>query len=356
MNAATAPLTTAASPPPAAGVAMVSVDALTKAFPVRRGWAEMVTRPLQRPERVTVVNRVSFEVGPAEFFGLLGANGAGKTTLFRMLSTQLLPDGGTATIAGHDVVRNARDVRAALTPVGADERSLNWRLTARENLDLFAALYGVPRRLAHDRVSELLAVVELEDAGAKMVGTFSSGMKQRLLIARALLPRPRVLLLDEPTRSLDPISARRFRQFLRDEIAGRQQCTVLLATHNAEEAFDLCERVAVLDRGRLVAVGGVQELVGEVRDDRYRFMVREGHAESAERLMRAVNLAATQLPAEHGSSGWAVLEVGVPDGPDGVAEVTARLAHAGVDVAGVERRPITLADLLERIVRLRGGS
>src|SRR5690606_29801528 len=140
----------------------------------------------------------------------------------------------------------------------------------------------------------------------------------------------------------------RFRQFLRDEIAGRQQCTVLLATHNAEEAFDLCERVAVLDRGRLVAVGGVQELVGEVRDDRYRFMVREGHAESAERLMRAVNLAATQLPAEHGSSGWAVLEVGVPDGPDGVAEMTARLAHAGVDVAGVERRPITLADLLER--------
>src|SRR5690606_10731394 len=166
-----------------------------------------LTRPWHRPEPVTVVDHVSFDVNTAEFFGLLGANGAGKTTLFRMLGTQLLPDGGTAQIDGRDIVRESRAVRELLTPVVADERSLNWRLTASENLDLFATLYGIPREQRRARVRELLERVELHEAGSKMVGTFSSGMKQRLLIARALLPNPRVLLLDEPTRSLDAVSA-----------------------------------------------------------------------------------------------------------------------------------------------------
>ncbi len=356
MSTLTAPVSASRAPRDgrAAAHAIVSVDAVTKSFAARRGWRDLLTRPFRRAERVTVVDRVSFEVGPSEFFGLLGANGAGKTTLFRMLSTQLLPDSGTAHIDGCDVVRDPRAVRSLLTPVVADERSLNWRLTARENLELFAALYGVPRSALHARVSELLDVVELSDAGSKMVGMFSSGMKQRLLIARALLPRPRVLLLDEPTRSLDPISARRFRQFLRDEIAGRQQCTVLLATHNAEEAFELCDRVAVLDRGRLLAVGSVAQLAGEVRDDRYRVTVRAAHVAAAERGLAAIAADLRRID-ERDADGWCVLELTIAGGPDGAAEVVARLARAGVDVAGLERRPLTLADLLERIVQRKAG-
>ena len=336
--------------------AIVTVRELSKAFPVRRGWSEIARRPWRRAGRVTVVDRVSFDVGPAEFFGLLGANGAGKTTLFRMLSTQLLPDGGTARIAGCDIVRNPREVRSLLTPVVADERSLNWRLTARENLELFAALYAVPRNRVRERVTQLLEAVELHEAGTKMVGTFSSGMKQRLLIARALLPKPRVLLLDEPTRSLDPVSARRFRQFLREEIAGRQGCTVLLATHNAEEAFELCDRVAVLDRGRLLAVGRVEELMGEVRDDRYRMTVRAGQVDLAVRTLGEMGRAGVRELEGRGPEGWAVLELPIPGGPGGAADVVSRLSRAGIDVAGVEHRPLTLADLLERMVRLKAGS
>ena len=336
--------------------AIVSVRSLSKAFPVRRSWGEFLARPWRRPERVTVVDRVSFEVRPAEFFGLLGANGAGKTTLFRMLSTQLLPDSGTALVAGCDILRNPREVRERLTPVVADERSLNWRLTARENLELFAALYGVPRNQVRGRVTELLEAVELHEAGSKMVGTFSSGMKQRLLIARALLPRPRVLLLDEPTRSLDPISARRFRQFLREEIAGRQGCTVLLATHSAEEAFDLCDRVAVLDRGRLLAVGPVEALMGEVRDDRYRLTIRTAQVDTAVRTLDSSGLTEAQLLEGRGPEGWTVVELSIPGGPDGAADAVARLSRAGVDVAGVEHRALTLADLLERIVRMKAGA
>ena len=340
----------------AAADAVLSVRGLTKTFPVRRGWVDTLRRPFARAERTTVVDDVSFDVGRAEFFGLLGANGAGKTTLFRMLGTQLLPDSGTATIAGADVVRSPHAVRRLLTPVVADERSLNWRLTARENLELFAVLYGVARDRMASRVAELLETVELHDTGSKMVGTFSSGMKQRLLIARALLPQPRVLLLDEPTRSLDPVSARRFRRFLQEEIAGRQQCTVLLATHNAEEAFELCNRVAVLDRGKLLAIGGVDELMGQVRDDRYLLTLRATQHDAAIRLLERSPAHGVRVLHDRGAPGWSVLELQVPGGADGAAAIVSRLAGTGMDVAGLEHRAVTLADLLERIVRMKAGS
>jgi len=340
----------------AAGSTTISVDGLTKAFPVRRTWRDLAAHPFRRADLTTVVDGVRFEVAGSEFFGLLGANGAGKTTLFRMLSTQLLPDSGSATIGGYDVVREPGMVRRLLTPVVADERSLNWRLSARENLELFAELYDIPKNRVRSRIDELLEAVELQDTGPKMVGTFSSGMKQRLLIARALLPQPRVLLLDEPTRSLDPVSARRFRHFLRDEIAGRQGCTVLLATHSAEEAFDLCNRVAVLDRGRLLAVGRVHDLMGAVRDDRYRLTVRESQYDTARRSLEASGIDVLQRLDEQEIEGWIVVEVAIGAGPDGVADTVSRLAHTGIDVAGVEHRPITLADLLERMVTLKAGS
>jgi len=360
MNATTAsvaePTVARTSPSPSSTEAVVRVCGLTKSFPERRGWKDLLLRPFRPARTVTVVNDVSFDVMPSEFFGLLGANGAGKTTLFRMLSTQLLPDSGTAFIAGREVVRDAAAVQGLLTPVAADERSLNWRLTARENLELFAALYGIAPDAAARRVSELLDIVELSDTGSKMVGTFSSGMKQRLLIARALLPQPRVLLLDEPTRSLDPISARRFRRFLREEIAGRQQCTVLLATHNAEEAFELCDRVAVLDRGRLMAVGRVDELVELVHDDTYRLTVRESHIAQFGRTLQKLDRDWKRV-AVSDDADWAIVEIRIAGGPAAAAELLAKLTAAHIDVASLERRPLTLADLLERIVsRERDGS
>ncbi|MEX1184573.1 MAG: ABC transporter ATP-binding protein [Gemmatimonadota bacterium] len=335
-----------------ASTAIVQVAGLTKTFANRRGWQEMLLKPWQRAERTTVLDHVSFEVHPAEFFGLLGANGAGKTTLFRILGAQLLPDTGSAVVAGYDVERDPRAVKSLLTPVVADERSLNWRLTARENLELFAALYGVERASVADRVASLLETVELHETGTKMVGTFSSGMKQRLLIARALLAQPRVLLLDEPTRSLDPVSARRFRRFLQEEIAGRQQCTVLLATHNADEAFELCNRVAVLDRGRLLAVGRVEDLMDRVRDDHYRITVRESDVAAVRRAVPAGVTTDLVVLEDRGAPGWTVLDVSIEGGPDGAAELVARLTRAGVSVAGMEHRPLALADLLERTVRL----
>ena len=337
--------------PHPASDAVVRVEGLSKRFPVRRTVADVVRHPRARRWQESVRD-VRFDVGAGEFFGLLGPNGAGKTTLFKMLATLVIPDAGTATIAGHDVVRHPDRVRRVLTPVIADERSLNWRLSAAENLRLFAALHGLPRRAADTRVGELLATVGLDEAGEKLAGQFSSGMRQRLLVARALLARPRVLLLDEPTRSLDPIGARAFRRFLQDDIVGRHGCTVLLATHTAEEALGLCDRVAVLDRGRLLAVGPARALAEEVGDERYTVLTSTPDHPAFVALERR---GALRLLGRRPSdvAGWTTVELDVPGGAEASARVARALVEEGVVLARLERTALPLADLLERVVARR---
>jgi ABC-2 type transport system ATP-binding protein len=330
-----------------AATSAVSVEGLTKRFAVRRTWAEAIRTPFSREMRAALAD-VDLQVGHGEFVGLLGPNGAGKTTLFKILSTLILPDAGHASVLGHDVVRHPAETREVLSPVIADERSLHWRLNAVENLRLFAALHGFRSVEGTRRIGELLALVGLETTGAQLVGTFSSGMRQRLLIARALLARPRVLLLDEPTRSLDPVSARNLRLFLREELAGRQGCAVLLATHSAEEAFGVCDRVAVLDRGRLLTAGSVERLAADVGDERYRVWTRDAcHA-----AWDAIAGRGARVHVNDGASddGWTRVDVEIPGGLDDAAHVLDVLTCAGVRIARFERAPLTLAELLDRIV------
>lgn len=333
--------------------AIVSASGLTKRFAVRRGWRDTLLRP-RGGTRTTVVDGVTFDVRDGEIFGLLGQNGAGKTTIFKMLTTLILPDGGTATVAGNDVVHQPTAVRRVLAPVIANERSLYWRLSARENVRLFAGLQGLAGRAARAEEARVLGVVGLTDTGDKMVGEFSSGMRQRLLIARALLASPRVLLLDEPTRSLDPISARDFRRFLRDTVVREQGCTVLLATHDADEVWELCDRVGVLERGRLLEVGETTVLRHRAGTDRFRAWVRAADAASAE--ARAARAGAS--PVRRGpsaESGWVELEFDIPGGPDAAARVLLAVGDGAASVARFERVSPSLADVIERVVSGRGA-
>ncbi len=326
----------------------VVLDGISKSFPVRRTWGEMARHPLLRP-RAPVLQNVSLAVAQGEFFGLLGPNGAGKTTLFKMLATLVLPDEGTATVGGFDVVAESSKVRSVLAPVIADERSLYWRLTAFQNLELFAKLQGLRGAAIRTRVNEVLEVVGLSDTKVKIVAAFSSGMKQRLLIARALVAQPRVLLLDEPTRSLDPISARGFRTFLRDEISGRQGCTVLLATHSADEVLELCNRVAVLDHGRLLATGTTTSLARDLGEERYALFTRDAaHPALAAMVQRGVVGALTVRGDE---DGWSRIDMELSGGMERAAQVVATLVEQGVIVARFEKVPLPLADLIDRIVR-----
>jgi ABC-2 type transport system ATP-binding protein len=328
----------------------ISIVGMSKRFPVRRSLSATVRAPFARETRLALAD-IDLEVNQGEFVGLLGPNGAGKTTLFKVLSTLVLPDAGRAAVLGLDVVRHPASTRRLLAPVIADERSLHWRLSAVENLKLFSALHGVPRGEVDGRVRELLALVGLDATPTQLVGTFSSGMKQRLLIARALLARPRVLLLDEPTRSLDPISARALRAFLRDELVRRHGCTVLLATHSADEAFGLCDRVAVLDRGRLLAMGPAEQLAHEVGDARYRAWTRD----AAHPAWQALTDRGAVVHASGGlvEDGWTRVDVDVAGGLDEAARVLDLLTCAGVRIARFERAPLTLAELLDRIVGRR---
>ncbi|MFD7712645.1 ABC transporter ATP-binding protein [Streptomyces sp. NPDC059785] len=199
----------------------------------------------------TALDGVDLRVDTGEVFGLLGPNGAGKTTLSRILSTLLLPTSGRVLVCGHDAVSEPRAVRARVGLVLGGERGLYGRLSAHRNLEYWAALCRVPRRVARERIDWLLSDLGLADRAHEPVESFSRGMLQRVHLGRALVADPPVLILDEPTSGMDPNAAAAFRQrvrALRD--AGK---TVLLTTHDMAEAEELCTRVAFIDRGRILA-------------------------------------------------------------------------------------------------------
>lgn len=324
----------------------LQVTGIRKRFVQRRPLVETLRAPMAR-QHVEALRGMSFSVRMGEFYGLLGANGAGKTTLMKIIATLLVPDEGSVRVGGRDAEREAKDVRDLVSIALASERGLYWRLSAWENLRLFAELNGLPAGQVRERVDNALATVGLSDARHRMVREFSSGMMQRILIARALLTEPQLLLLDEPTRSLDPISAREFRRFLRDELAVRRQCAVLLATHNADEAFDLCDRVAVLDRGALVAEGTARDLASDVLGSRHVLETIGGDHGTLESLVRDGRLEI--LDRQMQGAGWRFV-LRVPTGDHEASAILRELVHGGVEVASFSRETTSLADLIEGVL------
>ena len=204
------------------------------------------------------VDNLTLEVQAGEIFGFLGHNGAGKTTTVRLLNGVLEPTSGGAQVLGLDPQTEGPALRAR-TGVLTETPSLEERLTARENLSIYADLYNVPLADVAERVNSLLAEFELADRADEKVGGYSKGMKQRLALARALLHKPDVLFLDEPTAALDPVAARHVHSLV-ENLARREGCTVFLCTHNLVEAQKLCDRVAVMEHGQLVALGTPADL------------------------------------------------------------------------------------------------
>ena len=212
----------------------------------------------RRSKEVEAVRAVSFTIEPGELFGLLGPNGAGKTTTIKMLITLLIQTAGSARVLGLDVVKDAREVRKRIGYVFGGERGVYERLSGYDNLRYFAELYGIPPKLQKPRIEELLELVGLKGREHERAEGYSRGMKQRLHVARGLLHDPEVLFLDEPTIGLDPVGARELRSTIASLTAAGK--TILLTTHYMFEADALCDRIAVISKGKIVAEGTPADL------------------------------------------------------------------------------------------------
>ena len=227
--------------------------AAIEAHELRRTYRTHTGTIRRRTKEIEAVRGVSFAIEPGELFGLLGPNGAGKTTTIKMLITLLIPTAGTASVLGRDVVKDAREVRKRIGYVFGGERGVYERLSGYDNLRYFAELYGVPARTQKRRIEELLDLVGLKGREHERAEGYSRGMKQRLHVARGLLHDPEVLFLDEPTIGLDPVGARELRSTIATLTAAGK--TILLTTHYMFEADALCDRIAVISKGEIVAEG-----------------------------------------------------------------------------------------------------
>ena len=262
---------------------------------------------------IEAVRGIDLSISPGEVFGFLGPNGAGKSTTISILCTLLRPTSGLARVAGIDVTRDPGGVRRRIGLVFQDP-SLDDQLTARENLEFHAFLYGVPRAQRRERIDQALEMVELQERGGSQVKTFSGGMKRRLEIARGILHHPQVLFLDEPTLGLDPQTRNRIWAYLHD-LRKREGITIFMTTHYMDEA-ELCDRIGVIDNGRIVAEGSPDELKAMVGGDVVTVTAAVPQA-AADEIRRAFELE----PIVDGRS----LRVEVPDGAAFVPRVVREL-------------------------------
>jgi ABC-2 type transport system ATP-binding protein len=296
----------------------------------------IVVENLQRAfDEVLAVQGIDLSVEEGEIYAFLGPNGAGKTTTVRMLTTLLLPTGGRASVAGHDVVTEARAVRSTIG-VALQEAALDPLMTGRELIRLQATLQGIPPTEGRRRADALLERVDLVAAADRRVGTYSGGMQRRLDLAAALVHEPRVLFLDEPTTGLDPVS----RKTIWEEVSALNDdgTTVFLTTQYLEEADQLADDVAIIDNGRIVAEGTPRSLKAEIGNPHIQLQIADGGIAEAEAVCAPLG---KLLPPKDGRSILLEVENGAADIP----RVVRALDEAGIAVESLELVHPTLDDV-----------
>ena len=291
---------------------------------------------------VEAVRGITFDVAPGEVFGLLGPNGAGKSTTVGMLTTTIVPTGGSAWLHGFDVATEPRAARA-LSSVVFQEEVVDRALTGRQHLAIHASLWRVDRREAADRTADLTDALHLTDLIDRAVGTYSGGERRRLEIARALVSHPRVLFLDEPTVGLDP----RIRVELLDVIAGLRDSgdtTILLTTHYLDEAERLCDRIAIMHEGKVVALDTPSALMADLGEQIVELRTRDDAGATLDLLRR------------HGLAGGDAFSIGatvtIPLRDRSAADAIAGIEAAGVRASAISAREPTLDDVY---LHLTGG-
>jgi ABC-2 type transport system ATP-binding protein len=321
-----------ASTPPA-----VETHGLTRTFKASRGGGE-----------VHALRGVDVRIERGEIFGLLGPNGAGKTTFIKILNTLLFPTGGQAFVAGHDVVKDAREVRRRISLVSGGESSGYGILTVRECLWMFSQFYGVPGSIAWPRVDELIEVVDLREQAHTRINRLSTGQRQRMNFARGFVSDPEVLFLDEPTLGMDVNAARTLRAYVASWVRQREGRTVLLTTHYMAEAEILCDRVAIIDRGGVLACDSVPALRRQVQGGQH-VELEVRRADGSDGSITAIDGIQPAWGAVHPERATRTLKFRLP-GDTPLVQVLRELEVRGFTVDGVATRETSLEDVFIAVV------
>jgi ABC-2 type transport system ATP-binding protein len=305
-----------------------------------------------KPQRVVALDGIDLEVAPGELFGLLGPNGAGKTTLIKILTTLLLPSEGTARVFGFDVATQTTQVRRIMNIVSGGEQSGYGLLQVREQLWMFSQFYGVPIREGWRRVDELIEAVGLVEQRHQKISSLSTGQRQKLNLARALINDPWILFLDEPTLGLDVSAARAVRELVREWRAAVPGRTILLTSHYMAEVDELCDRLAIVDRGRILAIGTPEELKHRVQVGSIFRLELDGlddQGASLDRLPGVRNATVAGGDEDDADRQTVVIDLQLDD--DAVlGEVISTLTAEGRHLVALQKREPTLEDVFVELV------
>ena len=235
---------------------ILKVENVTKDFIAPLSFAQLVELDFKHGTPTRALEDVSFSLERGKIVGILGPNGAGKTTLLKIIATLILPDKGSISVNGYS--REDR-IKSSLGLVIEEERSFYWQLTGKQNLEFFASLYGLDKKTAKDRIGKLFGLFEIDYADRRF-GKYSTGMRRRFALMRGLIHNPQLLLLDEPTRSLDYTTALELRNFIKEKLVKGEGKTVIFTTHDMNEASDVCDLFIILSKGRICAMGTQDQL------------------------------------------------------------------------------------------------
>lgn len=319
----------------------IEVCNLRKEFPIKK--KNGLFHKKKSREIFVAVDDISFNVNHGEIFGFLGPNGAGKTTTIKMISTLLLPTRGTVKVDGIDVVKNPREALKIMGTVLTGERSIYWKLTGRENLEYFAAMYGITGKRAKEKIDYLLERFNLSNRANETVEKYSTGMKQRIALAKALLADPKILILDEPTSGLDPQSALNLRELILE--IKEEGKTVLLTTHYMEEADFLSDRVAIIDHGKIIALDTPDNLKKNLNKANILILELNRWDKTIENNLtniKAVKNISSNF--NNSSQSWSV-KIHIENGSETISQVIENIVKLGIDITNFKKEEPTLEDV-----------
>lgn len=301
-----------------------------------------------RRQSISALKGISFEVKKEELFGILGPNGAGKTSLIKILCTLILPDSGTALINGYDIYHHEKKIKKYIGYITSDARSFFWRLTGNQNLHFFGTLYNLSSEETKKRINYLVDLLDLKKEIDMPFMGYSSGIKQRLSIARGLLRNPEILLMDEPTRSLDPLAKLRLQQFIKKDLVGEQKKTVFLATHDLLEAEYLCDRLAILSQGKIVAIGKVDAIKKSLGKKKKVLLRLKTHRKNVfDKLLKINGVYGINVSSY--LNGITSLEVEL-NNEEVIPSVLTHLVHKKISILSCTPKEPSLKEVLEQVI------